>query len=405
MAADTAERRNLPLDGITVIDLGQIYQGPYATLLMAKAGAKVIKVEPPHGEPARWRSKVGRGATLPMVMLNSNKRGIVLNLKTEKGRELLAGLASKADVLLENFAPGVMEKLGIGWSRLSELNPRLVYASGTGYGLTGPERDSLAMDVTVQAASGFMSVTGFPDRPPVKAGPAVIDFLSGVHLYGAIVTALYERTITGRGRLVEVAMQEAAYASLASSLGMIYESKGDVPLRVGNRHSGLSVAPYNVYKAKDGWVAIICAVEGHWLAILEAMGRMDLAEDPRFSSNPARVAHIDETDALVESWTSTLTRAEFKALAKRHRIPSSPVRDVKEVMLDPHMHERGMLEWIDHPDLGRIVVPTSPLRFHGAETVATTPSPQLGQHTAEVLEEMLGIGPDAFAQLKEEGAV
>ena len=394
-----------PLAGITVIDLGQIYQGPYATFMMAKAGADVIKVEPPHGEPIRARAQVGRGASLPLAMLNSNKRAITLNLKTARGRELLVALVERADVLLENFAPGVMDRLGVGFEILSRANPRLVYASGTGYGLSGPDRDSLAMDLTVQAASGIMSVTGFPDGPPLKAGPAVVDFLGGCHLYGAVVTALFERERTGRGRLVEVAMQEAAYPSLASNLGMHYSSGGQVPPRTGNRHGGLAIAPYNVYPAKDGHVAIICVVEDHWPSLLDAMGRQDLKHDPRFASNMKRVENLDATDAVVTAWTSSLTKAEVFAAAKRFKVPSAPVRDLVEVMNDPHMHERGMLQWIDHPELGRIVVPGSPLRFHGAPPPPTVPSPRLGQHNAEIYGGWLGLTTAEIASLKDGGVI
>jgi CoA:oxalate CoA-transferase len=402
----TAEQeQNRPLAGITVIDLGQIYQGPYATLLMAKAGANVIKIEPPRGEPARLRAGVGKAATLPFAMLNSNKRGITLNLKSAPGRELLVEMVKRADVLLENFAPGVMDKLGVGWSVLHALNARLVYASGTGFGLSGPDRDSLAMDVTVQAASGIMSVTGFPDGEPVKAGPAIVDFLSGTHLYGAVVTALFERCRTGKGRLVEVAMQETVYPSLASNLGLYYLTEGKVPPRVGNRHGGLSIAPYNVYRTTDGYVAIISVVEEHWPKLLVAMGREDLKDDPRFATNAKRVENLAATDAVVEAWTSQRTRDEVFAATKRHRIPSAPVRTLPEVVNDRGMHERGMLEWIDHPDLGRIVVPTTPLRVHGADKVETTPSPRLGQHNAEIYGDWLGLPATEIAALKAEGVI
>src|SRR5215475_10228769 len=207
----------LPLAGITVIDFGQIFQGPYATLLLAKAGANVIKIEPPRGEPGRRRAEPGKSATLPFAMLNQNKRAISLNLKHEKGRELLFDMVRRADVLLENFSPGTMDDLGVGWSVLHEINPRLIYATGTGFGISGPDRDNLAMDLTIQAASGIMSVTGAPDGPPMKAGPTLVDFMGGIHLYGAIMTALFDRTVSGEGRLVEVAMQEAVYCSLAAS--------------------------------------------------------------------------------------------------------------------------------------------------------------------------------------------
>jgi CoA:oxalate CoA-transferase len=198
-----------PLAGITVLDFGQIYQGPYATLLMAKAGANVIKIEPPGGEPLRRRVLAsGEGdTTLPMAMLNANKRAVTLNLKSERGRDLLKQMAARADVLLENFSPGTLDGLGVGYAVLQPINPRLIYATGTGFGISGPDRDNLAMDFTIQAASGIMSVTGAPDGPPMKAGPTLVDFMGGIHLYGAVMTALFHRAQTGLGQLVEVAMQ------------------------------------------------------------------------------------------------------------------------------------------------------------------------------------------------------
>lgn len=400
-----AQRANMPLAGITVIDFGQIYQGPYATLLMAKAGAHVIKVEPLRGEAARLRAKLGKAASLPFAMLNSNKRGVSLNLKSDAGKALLKRMVTKADVLLENFAPGVMDRLGVGWSVLSQINPRLVYASGTGYGLDGPDRDNLAMDLTVQAASGVMSITGFPDGPPTKAGPAFIDFMGGIHLYAGIVTALYERGITGQGRLVEVAMQEAAYPSLASSLGFLYNSSGQVPPRTGNRHGGISMAPYNVYRCADGYLAVICVVEEHWPNLLKAMGREDLLGDERYIDNRARVQRIDEVDALVEAWSSKLPKREAFEIARSNRVACAPVRDLVEVANDPHMHQRGMLEHIDHPELGDIIVPTSPLRFHGSDRPATTPSPTIGEHNDEVYGDWLGLSADEIAALRKDGVI
>jgi crotonobetainyl-CoA:carnitine CoA-transferase CaiB-like acyl-CoA transferase len=399
------KRRNLPLDGITVVDLGQIYQGPYATLLMAKAGAHVIKIEPREGEPARLRAKVAKAATFPFAMLNSNKKGVTLNLKEPRGRELLKRMVAKADVLLENYAPGVMDRLGVGYGVLKEINPRLVYASGTGYGLDGPDRDNLAMDLTVQATSGVMSVTGFPDGPPLKAGAAFVDFMSGIHLYAATVTALFEREITGQGRLVEVAMQESVYASLASNLSFLYNSKGEVPPRTGNRHGGLAIAPYNVYATKDGHIAINVVKEVHWTSLLDAMGRPDLKSHPGYASNALRCQRMEEVDALVEGWTRTLLRDEVMALLRRHRVPSAPVRNLREVMNDPHMHQRGMLETIDHPELGRIVVPTSPLRYHGADRVETTPSPFVGEHNREVYGGWLGLTDAEISELEKAGVI
>src|SRR5712671_6968224 len=249
------QRANKPLADVTVLDFGQIFQGPYASFLMAKAGAFVIKIEPPRGEPGRRRAEPGKSATLPFAMLNQNKHAITLNLKHEHGRALLEAMVERADVLLENFSPGTMDDLGVGWSRLHDFNPRLIYATGTGFGISGPDRDNLAMDMTIQAASGIMSVTGFPDGPPVKTGPTLVDYMGGIHLYGAILTALYDRMTSGEGRLVEVAMQETVYSSLAASFEY-YHRTGQPPPRTGNRQAGLSSTPYNVYPTADGHVAI-----------------------------------------------------------------------------------------------------------------------------------------------------
>jgi crotonobetainyl-CoA:carnitine CoA-transferase CaiB-like acyl-CoA transferase len=394
----------LPLAGLTVIDFGQIFQGPYATLLLAKAGANVIKIEPPHGEPLRRRAAPGKSTTLPIAMLNQNKRAVTLNLKHPRGRELLFAMVRRADVLLENFSPGTMDDLGVGWSVLKEINPRLIYATGTGFGISGPDRDNLAMDLTIQAASGIMSVTGAPDGPPMKAGPTLVDFMGGIHLYGAIMTALFERERSAQGRLVEVAMQEAVYSSLAASFEY-YQRTGKPPPRTGNRQAGLSTAPYNVYPTNDGHVAIHIVTEGHWKNLTVAMGREELQRDPRFATNADRIAHMDEVDAVVSEWTLTLGKMEVFARSKKLRVPCAPVRTAPEVMNDPHMHERGMLERVVHPELGEIVVPTNPLRLHGLPKPPMVPSPTIGQHNAEIYGDWLGLSADEMAALKTDGAI
>jgi len=397
-------RANTPLSDVTVLDFGQIFQGPYASFLMAKAGAFVIKIEPPRGEPGRRRADPGKSATLPFAMLNQNKHAITLNLKDERGRELLEQMAGRADVLLENFSPGTMDDLGVGWSRLHAVNPQLIYATGTGFGISGPDRDNLAMDMTIQAASGIMSVTGFPDGPPVKAGPTLVDFMGGIHLYAGIVTALYDRDRSGIGRLVEVAMQEAVYPTLAASFDYYYRT-GEIPPRTGNRQSGLNSAPYNVFPAADGHVAIHIVTETHFQNLLKAMGREDLTDDPRFATNAARVANMDETDALVREWTRTLPKMEVFARTKAYRIPCAPVRNAPEVMNDPHMHMRGMLERVDHPELGEIVVPSTSLRLHGTDRVETRPSPTIGQHNREIYGGWLGLSEGEIAELREAGII
>ncbi len=393
-----------PLEGITVVDLGQIYNGPYATFLMATAGARVIKIEPHGGEHLRRRGVVG-GAALPFAMLNANKTSVTLNLKTERGKALLIDMVKRADVLLENFAPGAMDRLGLGWETLRIINPRLVYGSGTGFGLSGPKRDYPAMDLTVQAMAGVMSVTGFADRPPVKAGPAICDFITGVHLYGAVVTALYEREKTGVGRLVEVSMQEAIYSSLSSNLGMWWGSNGKAPPRTGNQHGGLAEAPYNVYATKDGYIAIICVGEQHWKSLIEAMERPDLRDDPRFANLKKRVEHMAAVDELVSGFTARFDKQPLFDLLMKHRVPCAPVRDLDEVVNDPHLHARGALLWQEHPELGRIPVQSSPLRFAGTDQMPITPSRKLGADNNAIYGDWLGLSANDIAQLTSEGVI
>jgi formyl-CoA transferase len=393
-----------PLEGLTVIDLGQIYNGPYCTFMMAMAGANIIKIEAKGGEHLRRRGVVG-GAALPFAMLNSNKKFATLNLKTERGRELLKRMVRRGDVLVENFATGVMERLGVGYDVLREVNPRLIYGASSGYGRSGPNKDYPAMDLTVQAMAGVMSVTGFPDKPPVKAGPALCDFFGGVHLYGAIMTALYEREKTGVGRLVEVSMQEAVYASLSSNLSFHYSSGGGAPPRTGNRHGGLAEAPYNVYPTTDGYIAIICVGEWHWKSLLSVMQREDLQKDPRYADLKSRVAHIDEIDDLVSEFTARFAKQELFDLLMRHHVPCAPVRDLDEVVNDAHMHARRALEWVDHPLYGRVCLPNSPLRFDGVEPMAIKPSGKLGCDNQAIYGDWLGLSETEMAQLTQEEVI
>ena len=394
-----------PLDGILVLDLGHIYQAPYCAFMLAMAGATVIKIEPPNGEPLRRRAAVA-GGSVPQAMLNSNKLGLSLDLKHPDGRDIFLRLVDRADVVIENFSPGAMDRLGLGHEALLKRNPRLIYAAASGYGQTGPDRDRLAMDLTVQAAAGIMHTTGFPDGPPTKAGPTVCDFLGGTHLYGALMTALFARERSGKGAFVEVAMQDAAYATLASAIGMHFGGEhGKVPPRTGNSHAGLAMAPYNVYPASDGWIAIIVVTEGHWDRLLRAMGQEALMGDARFRTNPDRVKHMAEVDGLITDWTSRHTRAELEALTRRHGVPAAPVRTLEEVLEDPGMHERGMLRWVDHPEVGRVVLPSSPLRIEGAPPPDFAPSPFLNQHEAEVLGGILGIAEAEREALRAAGAL
>jgi CoA:oxalate CoA-transferase len=393
-----------PLSGITVIDLSHVYNGPYATFLMAMAGADVIKVEPFTGEHLRSRGDMG-GAALPFAMLNSNKKPVTLNLKSEKGRELLKEMVARADILVENFAPGVMDRLGIGAAELHKINPRLIYGSSSGYGTSGPYRDYPAMDLVMQAMCGVINSTGFPDQPPVKSGAAICDFMAGIHLYAAIMTALYERERTGKGRSVEVSMQDATYASLASNLGMLHARGAAAPARTGNRHGGLGISPYNVYPTADGYVVLNAPGDHHFRSILEVMGRGDLKDDPRFATRSARVENFAAVDELIGSWTKSLDKDDVAQSMLAAKVPCAPVRDLNEVMHDKNMHARGSLQYVEHPELGRVVLPHSPLVFEDVERRTIEPSLPLGASNRAVFGAWLGHSPQELSELEAEGVI
>ncbi|MEQ8654858.1 MAG: CoA transferase [Kiloniellales bacterium] len=387
---------SLPFAGLRVLDLTQIYNGPYATFLMAMAGAEVIKVEPPGGEFLRRRD-ARSGAGVPFAMLNACKRSISLNLKTDKGRDLFLRLVETADVVAENYAPGVMDRLGLGYAALKARNPGVILASGSGYGQDGAYRDLPAMDLTVQALSGVMSVTGFAENPPVKSGAALCDFFGGVHLYGAIATALFRRERSGEGARIDVSMLEAVYPSLASNIGMTYGARDDIPLRTGNRHGGLSLCPYNVYPAKDGHVAIICNSDKHWQALADCIERPDLKQAPETRSMRARVANMEMVDALVSDWTAAREKARIAELLTRHRVPCAPVRDLPEVVGDETLRARDALLDIDHPDYGAITVMRSALRYEDTPQADYRPSPAYGADNAAIFGD-LGCDLEALSR-------
>ncbi|HEY5263513.1 MAG TPA: CoA transferase, partial [Steroidobacteraceae bacterium] len=319
----------LPLRGVRVLDLSRIYSGPYCTFLLAMAGAEVIKVETPDGEHLRKRN-ANTGAALPFPMLNANKRFMTLDIKTPRGRDIVRALVPRMDVLVENFRPDVMDQLGLGRKTLTEINPRLIYASINGFGREGPYRNDAAMDLTIQARSGIMDSTGFPDNPPVKAGPAICDFYAGVHLYGAIVSALLHRERTGEALAPEVAMLDAIYPSLCSNLAMAM-ADGNYVRRTGNRHGGLSQCPYNVYPAADGYFAIICINDRHWRGLLRALGREDL-DQPRFATISDRVKHMDYIDAELAKATASKTRGDLAVALNAAGVPCGPVHSLTEVI-------------------------------------------------------------------------
>jgi formyl-CoA transferase len=374
-------------------------------LLLAHLGADVIKIEPPGGETLRHRADPDV-ETHEFLMLNSNKRSLVLDLKRREGREVLLDLVREADVLIENFARGAMDRLGLGYEMLAEVNPRLVYGSGKGYGLFGPYADMPAMDITVQAMSGVIASTGFPDGPPVKAGPAFMDFLGGIHLFSGILAALMQRVATGRGQLVDVSMHDSVFPTLASAIGGVYNRVlADPPERTGNRHSGLAVSPYGVYPTADGYVALFCVTEAHWKSLVTVMEREELLEDPRFAGTHLRAGHLEEVDAQVSAWTVLQDKWELVRTLEAHGVPCAPVQTVREVVDDPHLKERGMIRHVEHPLMGTVPVVGNPLQLSDSPLTEVHLAPQLGQHTDDVLEQVAGYDAERIRSLRSAGVV
>lgn len=404
-AAATPATPQLPLAGIRVLDLTRIYSGPYCTFLLAMAGAEVIKIEPPEGETLRKRD--GRqGASLPFAMLNANKRLITLNLKSKKGAEILTQLLKTADVLVENFRPGVMDRLGFSKEKLKEINPRLIVAQTSGYGNHGPYRDYPAMDLTVQAVSGIMDSTGYPDGPPVKAGPALVDFAAGTHLYCSIVTALFSRERTGQVLSTEVAMMEVIYPTLASNLALAVSTpQGEYIARTGNRHGGMSLTPYNVYKASDGFVAIICNNERHWVALGKALKREDWASNPQYNPLVERVNRMDQLDDEINAETSKYTRMQLFELLNKTGAACAPVRTLHEVLADPHLRARGMLHDIDHPEYGKLVVMNSPIHYGGVKQPDYQASGEMGADIDAIFGDELKMTKAEIEDLRKAGDI
>ena len=389
-----------PLEGVTVLDLGQIYNAPYCTLLLAYLGAEVIKLEPVNGGE-HLRKRLGKeGAQFPFLMLNNNKKCITLNLKQEQGKKIFLELVKKVDVVIENFAYGVMDRLGFSYETLKEVNPSIIYASGTGFGTKGPYKELPAMDLTIQALSGIMSITGFEDRPPVKAGPAIADFTGGIHLFGGVMTALYKKARTGEGDRVEVSMFDAVYPSLASSLGY-YFGQNEPPPRTGNRHSGLAEAPYNAYPTIDGHIAIFCVNDKHWTNLMNVMNLKEFIDDPRYSTIPERIKRIDEVDQMIAEWTKGFNKKDLFQLLSNHHVPCASVQDLDDIHKDEHYRMSKMINDIDHPVYGKITVPGNPIKLKSQDDLEIIPASQLGEQNWEIYHSILGISEEEFAELAE----
>ena len=391
----------LALDDIRVLDLTHFVNGPYATMLLGYMGADVIKVEsPPWGDGIRAVYRRGEQPYgMAFALMNSNKRSITLNLKSDEGRELFKRMVAKADVVVENYAAGTMDKMQLGYGVLKELNPRLIYATSTGYGQSGPNRNLPAFDPIMQATTGIMALTGEASGPPLKAGVIMVDVLGAAHLLSGILAAIRMRDRTGKGRMVEISMQEAALPTLVMHMGSYY-GMGLRQLRDGNRSSGGVITPANSYPASDGWVMILAADNVRWRKLCALMGQPELGTDPRFSKLALRSQNRNEVDRTIGEWTRTKTRQELMDTLAAADVLCGIVKELPEVISDPHLAERGAITEIDHPHLGRMPLFTSALRFDGKANVPRSPSPALGADNDSVYGAELGLSAAEIADLR-----
>jgi CoA:oxalate CoA-transferase len=393
---------SLPLDGYRVIELAQIYAGPYCGLQLAHFGAEVIKIEPPGtGELLRKRPPAKHGTNYGFLMLNTGKKSVSLNLKDERGRDILFRMLADADVLLENYAPGALERLGLGYEDLAPRFPRLVYASSKGYGPDSRFAQLGALDFTIQAASGIISMTGYGDRPGVRVTAALIDTSTGMHVAAGILAALLERVRTGRGRKVEVAMLDICMPAINGAIGVVQD--GFKVRRLGNRHP--TTCPCNTYPCADGEIWIYCLTEANWHQLARLMGRDDLVGHPDYQDHRSRFKLVDELDAMVAQWSSRQKRDDLVALLLTHNIPCAPVREIDEVAADPELPARNLVRdgtIADHDD---IKVLGSAIKMSGLNGDEIPPHvPELGEHTSEVLQR-LGISADQLDALRRDGII
>ncbi|HJU09498.1 MAG TPA: CaiB/BaiF CoA-transferase family protein [Candidatus Binataceae bacterium] len=393
---------SLPLDGYRVIELAQIYAGPYCGLQLAHFGAEVIKVEPPGtGELLRNRAPAKHGTNYGFLMLNTGKKSISLNLKNERGREILFRMLSDADVLLENYAPGALERLGLGYEDLAPKFPRLVYASSKGYGRDSRFAQLGALDFTIQAASGIISMTGYGDRPGVRVTAALIDTSTGMHLAAGILAALLERARTGRGRKVEVAMLDVCMPAINGALGVVQD--GYKVRRHGNRHP--TTCPCNTYPCADGEIWIYCLTEANWQQLARLMAREDLITNPEYKDHQSRFKLVDQLDSMIGQWSGTRRRDDLVALLLASNIPCAPVREIEEVAADPELPERNLVRNGTigaHDDVKVLGSAIKMSELRGDEIPPHVP--QLGEHTAEVLQR-LGIHANEIDALRREGII
>lgn len=393
------------LNGIRVLDFTRMAAGPVSTMIMAELGADIIKVELPQGGDAmRTTPPLTKGMESYLFLTcNRGKRSITLDPRTEEGNKIARQLASKCDVLVENFTPGTMDKLGLGYDRMKVDNPRLIYASVSGFGHTGPYRPLVAFDTIIQAMGGLLSVTGHPDSPPTKAGPAIADFSGGIFAVIAILAALQYREKTGQGQYIDISMQDCLWLLTAMQSLPVYVLTGQEPKKRGNRQ--VEATPFNIYPAKDGHIVICIVTVDQWQRFIKVIGREDLKEVKEYAVQADRIKHMDEIDALVEKWTKARKVDEMLKLLRAADLPCAPVPTFSQVANDPQLASRNMQVEVEQLVSGTLRMPGSVFKMSQTPGDPTQPAPFLGQHTHEVYSELLGFSEEKIAELQEKGVI
>ena len=387
-----------PLSGVRVLDFSRVLAGPAASLALADLGAEIIKVEPPgSGDDTRTFPPFSDGHSVYFLGINRGKKSIVIDLKSADGVALARDLAAKCDILIENYRPGVMDRLGLGYDTLSAANPRLIYCAISGFGMTGPMRDDPSFDIVTQALSGAFSVNGERDRAPTRLGIPFGDLMGGVHGPIGILAALYERSVTGRGRLIDVSLLDGLIGMLAY-MPQVALMTGENPKPQGNPHPNL--VPYGVFPTTDGLMVIACLTNGFWANLCRALELEDCIDDPRFATIEQRRVYRDEVEALVSSRTSLSNFTELDEKLTRHQVPHAPILGVLDALQQPQAVARNIVVEADHQALGTIPILNRPIKFPGAPQPIPTAPPVLGEHTDEILGELLGLDAGAIAALR-----
>lgn len=388
------------LDGIRVLDFTRVLAGPFCTALLADLGAEVIKIEAPEGDDYRHVPPISDGTGGLFLLLNRGKKSLALDLRSERGRAIVRDLARRCDVIVENFRPGVMDRMGLGYQDLSRANPGLVYVSISGFGQTGPMGNLPAYDLVIQAMTGFMDVSGEPDGPPMMTGESVADLTAGLFASWSVLAALLARERSGRGQSVDVAMYDCLFNFLPAALAQHLHGNTP-PTRVGNRHP--LGAPFGVFHAADGHFTIAVLNPKQFAKLAEAMGQPALAEDPRFSDNGRRMANHAALKSCIEDWSGSRSVAEIVATLQRHDVPCSPILSVSEAAASAQVRERGLLRGVDTPSGERVTVMTQPVKFLGMPASPPAPPPALGADGHEVLASLLGMNAGEIETLARDG--